>query len=372
MDIGLITLHKIVNYGSVLQAYATLKAVEKLGHTATLIDYYNERMHLLGMAKRIKYKKELFKKNIPARLAAQCIMLPSYVHRFHIFKRFWRKYYRLTENTYGSFDELAENPPIFDIYCTGSDQVWNSGWNECIDRAFFLDFIPKNKQCFAYAASFGKPELDISEKAETAELLRKYGSLSVREASGVEILRDLGFEGALNVLDPTLLLNYDDWKPMISDRFKKKRYVMVYNLNRDSRIDKLAKRLAKAKNLPVYTICYSYHEKLSRCGKTYCCPKPEDFLSMIYNAEYVVTDSFHCTAFSINFSKKFLSVYPQKFGTRLQSIIELCGLDNRVADENTDISAADVNIDFDDVNKRLMPERIKAFDYIKSALDKST
>lgn len=369
MEIGLITMHKIVNYGSVLQSYATLFTFNRLGHNTTIIDYYNERMHLLGMAKRIKNKKEVFKKHPAVRFAAQCVMLPSYIHRFHTFKKFWKKYYNLTDTTYSSFEELCKAPPIFDIYCTGSDQVWNSGWNEFIDRAFFLDFIPKDKKCFAYAASFGKSALDENEKTETTELLKKYGALSVRESSGVNILNELGFKDAVNVLDPTLLLNLNDWKPMISNRFKNKKYIMVYNLNRNPEIDRLAQKLSQSKNLPIYSICYAYHDKIKRKGKVYCCPDVEDFLSMIFNAEYVITDSFHCTAFSINFGKKFITVYPQKFNTRLQSIIELCGLESRVAASSAAYTAADEGIDYDKVYKRLELERKRAIEFINKSIN---
>lgn len=369
MDIGLITMHKIVNYGSVLQAYATARTFDKLGNHTVIIDYYNERMHLLGMAKRIKDKKEIFKKHPAVRFAAQCVMMPSYIRRFHTFKKFWKKYYTLTDTTYKNFDELYKTPPLFDVYCTGSDQVWNSVWNECTDKAFFLDFIPKDKKCFAYAASFGKSALTEGEKEETKRLLKKYSRISTREDSGVSILNDLGFTDCVSVLDPTLLLDLNDWRPMISNRFKGKKYIMVYNLNRDPVINELAQKLAKDKNLPVYSVCYAYHDKIKRKGKIYCCPAVEDFLSMLYNAEYVITDSFHCTAFSVNFGKKFVTVYPQKFNTRLQSIINLCGLENRVAVSPDDYRIADEYIDYGKVYEKLEAERKRAAEFIEEAVN---
>ncbi len=365
--IDVITLHRIVNYGSVLQAYATQAVLTQKGYEVEFIDYYPERMHMLGMLKRIKNKSNLLRRNILVRTVARIIMLPSYIQRFGVFKKFLKKYLKMTPKTYQTEEELEEDIPQADIYCTGSDQVWNTGWNEKIDYPFFLKFVPKNKKCIAIAASFGKSELEDWEKEETKELLSKYSALSMRELSGVKIAKDLGFEDAINILDPTLLLNGEEWSQLASDKYSNQDYVFVYNLNRNKKIDAYVQKLAKEKKLKIYYVSYCLHEFYKK-GKMKCNVKVEDFLSLIKNAKYVVTDSFHATAFSINFNTQFMIVFPEKYSTRVESILKITGLEERIVKDCNNTQLMDSIIDFSDANKILNEQRKIAYKYIESVL----
>lgn len=366
MKIAVITLHRIVNYGSVLQTYATQKILENLGQKVEIIDYIDERMTLLGMLKRLKTKKSILKNPLIC-LIAQLVMFPSYLKRFPVFWGFLKRHIKLTATKYHSFDEIQKNIPTADCYCTGSDQVWNSGWNEKIDRSFFLDFVPKDKPCFAYAASFGKKKLEDWEIPETKVLLKKYFAISCREKAGTEILANLGIASE-HVLDPTLLVNADDWKRIASNRFSNQKYVFVYNLNRSARIDEVASQLSKEKNLPIYTVSYCYHEVFSRKGKVFVCPEVEDFLSLIANADTVVTDSFHATVFSINFSRNLYVVYPENFSSRLASIVELLGLNRRVVCGNSENNLDRLPIDYTLVQQRLNAERQKSIHFLEQCI----
>ncbi len=366
MKVALITLHRIVNFGSVLQAYATQKILENLGQKVEIIDYIDERMTMLGMLKRLKTKKKILKNPIVC-LFAQLVMLPSYLKRFHVFGGFLKRHINLTVTKYHSFEEIQNNVPVADCYCTGSDQVWNSEWNEKIDKVFFLGFVPKNKPCFAYAASFGKKKLENWEIPETRALLQKYFAISCRENAGTEILASLGISSE-QVLDPTLLLNSDDWKKVASKRFANQKYVFVYNLNRSTRIDEVASQLSKEKNIPIYTVSYCYHEVFSRKGKVFVCPEVEDFLSLIANADTVVTDSFHATAFSVNFGRNLYVVYPENFSSRLSSIIELLGLNHRVVYENGERDINRLPIDYTLVQQRLNHERQKSISFLERCI----
>ena len=362
--IEVITLHRIVNYGSVLQAYATQYIMEKIGFNVEFVDYYPERMHILGMLKRIKGKNEKLKKSFLLRTLARIIIFPSYLKRFYVFKKFIKEKLNLSKTVYKTKEQLEKDIPQADFYCTGSDQVWNTGWNEKIDEPFFLNFAPKDKICFSYASSFGKSQLEEWEKKKTKELLGKYKYLAMREKSGVQILNDLGIKEGINVLDPTLLLTKDDWNSLISDKYKNKKYIFMYNINRNAKLDEYAKKLSKKKKIPVITVSYQFHD-FFKFGKVKVNPKVQDFLSLIANAEYVLTDSFHCTAFSINFNKNVLIAYPEKFSTRLASIVEITGLTNRVIDDYDDISICERNINFDYANEQLKKERDKSIQYIK-------
>ena len=128
-----------------------------------------------------------------------------------------------------------------------------------------------------------------------------------------------------------------------------------------------AENLSKKTGLKVRFLSYQLHEFYKK-GKIMCNPKVEDFLALIDNAKYVITDSFHATAFSINFNTPFVIVYPEKYSTRLQSILKITGLENRVAQDENDLDVVKREIDFEKVNKRINIEREKSLSWLKESL----
>ncbi|AFA48114.1 polysaccharide pyruvyl transferase family protein [Acetobacterium woodii] len=365
--VGIITQHRVVNYGSVLQAYALQKKVEDLGYECEVIDYYPERFTPTGMVKRIKTKSKKLEKSLLLRTIARVIIFPSYIIRFKMFFNFMKSRINLSKKTFRSIEELENYKFDYDIYCTGSDQVWNYGWNEKIEYPYFLSFAPVNRTKISYAASFGKSSLLDCEIDETKRLLSRYNHITVRELSGVEIINALGICGSTNVLDPTLLLTGNEWREISSNKYKDDKYILIYNLNRNEKIDNYAKTLSKKTGLEVRYISYQLHE-FYKNGKMYCNNKVEDFLSLIDNAQYVITDSFHVTAYSLNFNKEFVIVYPGKYSTRLQSILEILGLTNRVAKDKNDMTVVEEKINYKKVNHILNDERSRSLDWLREAL----
>ena len=364
--VEIITLQRVPNYGSVLQAYATEEVVESLGYDVELINYKPSRMKISGMLKNIKEKSGLLKKSILVRSIARVIMLPSYIKRFYTFNRFVEKYLKMTLKEYSNVEELRENLPIADVYVTGSDQVWNSEWNGEIDKALFLDFVPKDKKCISYASSFGKEKLDDAEKKITKELLEKYKNISTRELSGKRILSGLSYNSDV-VLDPTFLLDSEKWNLIASKRYENKKYVLVYNLNRNKKIDEYAMKVSRETNLPIYYITYSLHDFYKR-GKMKCSVPVEDFLSLVKNASFVITDSFHATAFSINYNRDFMIVFPDKFSSRVKSILKIVGLENRIIKNIEDISLVYERINYEKVNRLIEIERNNSIKWLQDAL----
>lgn len=365
--IGIITQHRVVNYGSVLQAYALQQKILELGYGCEVIDYYPERFTPTGMLKRIKNKGKVFQNPI-IRLAAQIIIIPSYWKRFRVFFDFLNANVKMSKKVYKIYEDLQDENFEYDIFCTGSDQVWNYGWNEKIEYPYFLGFASDEKRKISYAASFGKSQLVDFEIEETKKLLLRYNSLSLREKSGVDIVSNLGIDGATHVVDPTLLLDGNEWRSISSGKYKNEKYILIYNLNRNKKIDNYAKNLSKKTGFKIKYLSYQLHE-FYKAGKMYCNPKVEDFLALIDNAEFVITDSFHATAFSLNFNTQFIIVYPEKYSTRLQSVLELTGLTDRVAQNENDMSVSERIIDFSKVNCIISDERMKSKNWLKNALD---
>ena len=364
--VELITLHRVPNYGSVLQAYATQKIIEKNGYECEIINYFPKRMYISAMLRRIKNKSNRLKKSLFLRTIARIIIFPSYLIRFSSFKKFYN-HLNMTKKEYKSNEEIIENLPYADIYCTGSDQVWNSEWNEGVDKAMFLDFVPKGKRKIAISASFGKKELNLNEIDITKELLLKYDKISLREKSGVDIMNKLGIHNTINILDPTLLLSNEEWSQIASKKYINEDYILVYNLNRNKNIDKYAENLSSKTGLKIKYLSYQLHEFYKK-GKMYCNPRVEDFLALIKNAKFIITDSFHGTAFSLNFEKDFIIVYPEKYSTRIQSILSILGLEDRVAKNEDDLKVSEKKIDYALITNKLIEERKKSLEWINNSL----
>lgn len=363
MKIDIITLHRVRNYGSSLQTLATQNYFEQKDCKAEIIDYYPERYTSLGLLKRLKNKSEKLASNPILLFGARCVISVSYVKKKLVFDSFLKKYIKMTPRTYRTEKELLENVPEADAYCTGSDQVWNSYWNEGVDRPLYLSFVSESAYKFSYAASIGTSKLSDEEKSQVVPLLREYRHITVRENNGVEILSDAGIDGAAQMLDPTLLFKANEWGKYTSDKFRNKKYVVTYNLHHDKKIDEYADKIASEKNLKVFNISYNLHD-IIRNGKLKWCPTVGEYLGLIRDAQYVVTDSFHATVFSLLFHTNFMVIYPEKASSRLRSILKLTGLDERGCDNMPDVRLADKNIDFSETDAVLAAERKNTEKYI--------
>ena len=365
--VSLLTLHRTGNYGSVLQALATQLVLEDMGFDVTVVDYYPNRNKISSMLKGLKAKKPLFERNPLALAAARAILLPSYLKRRRTFDRFIESNLNLSEHTYWNTSDFANHPLAADYYVTGSDQVWNSAWNGGIDEILFLSFTSDDACRLSFSSSFGKESLEEGEKARTRQLLERYRHVTVREDSGVRIAHSLGIENARQVLDPTLLLSSDDWERYCSDARPKGDYILMYNINHNKRLDRFAQSLSKRQGLPVYYVSYQLHDVFKR-GHMRCCVPVGDFLSRVRTARYVICDSFHCAAYSVNFNREFAIIMPERFGTRLSSFARIMGLEDRIVPENG-LEVFDKPIDWNEVNGRLSLERARSLEAIHEIFD---
>lgn len=367
--ISIITLHRAENYGSVLQAYALQKKIEDLGHEVEILDYHPERYTNAGKLRRLKDKSTKFQNPILL-LLAKILIYPSYIRKNRIFKEFINTYLHLSSKSFATNDGAKKNVPDADIYCTGSDQVWNSLWNEGVEKTLYLDFVPKGKMCFSYAASIGLSDIDENEKNEVVRLLDKYEFISVREDSGVDILKGIGRKDVVQTLDPTLLLNKEEWEEIADNDIVTSHYVLTYNLHHDPRIDRYADMLAKKYNLIVRNISYNWHDVV-RKGHLDWCPKVERFLLLIKNADYVVADSFHATVFSIIFERPFVTITPEVASSRISSVLKLLGIPEHNLQEFSDTKIIETPIDYMHVKRLLDVEKQKSMNFLKNVLSSS-
>lgn len=361
MKIDIVTLHRAQNYGSVLQAFALQKQIEKLGHQAYILDYYPERYTNKGLLKRLKNKSSRFN-NPLVLLIAKLLIYPSYLKKGIQFNKFMH-YLNLEKPSFATNEEGMGRFTDADAYCAGSDQIWNSHWNEGVEKVLFLDFVPKGKLCLSYAASIGLSNIPANEIDETKLLLDKFEFLSLREDKGVELVRELGRTDAVQCLDPTLLMSKEEWSQYADDSYKGKEYVLTYNLHHDPEIDKCAKAIASKYHLQIRNISYNWHD-IIRHGHLDWCPTVEGFLGLIKNAKYVVADSFHATAFSIIFEKPFVVITPEVASSRLSSLLKMLGLDDHNINKFTSLKVIEQPIDYIRVKSIIVTKQRESISFL--------
>lgn len=368
MVINVITRHAPTNYGSLLQAIATQRVIINLGHECRIINYIPKcetgvRMAITQLEQKTKWRRNPIKKAIYLMVAEPETLLME--------RKFlaMRKKYLLMGPCCATTGELkklyAEKKD--EVFLTGSDQVWGPISTGHYDPTYFLDFVPKSSRKLAFAASFGKAIFDEQTLKEYRVLLKKYDSLAVRENVAVELLKKMDIS-AKQVLDPTLLMDADAWSEYVKPMKKPEKYVLVYQIHANSDLDHYAVKFAEKAELPLLRVSPLLHQA-KRSGKFVYCPDISGFLDLVKNATYLVTDSFHGTAFAINFNTQFVEVLPNTgTSSRNQSILELTGLTDRIVRDLNDFSYIDQEIDFKEANEKIGTSRIESIRILEEML----
>ena len=359
MKIEIITMHGVQNYGSALQAFATKKLLEKHHCQVVFIDYVQKHLlpeNIVGT----------WAKGNPLKAIA---IFPTTVKWKKVFYEFCTQNLDLTKKRYTGIEDFADYQSDADAFCTGSDQVWNSIWNRGIDYPLYLSFIPKNKYKFALSASFGQEWLSEEEVSLTKPYIDQYKRIAVREVSGLDILsKQYGYKNAIQLCDPTISLSGDDWRKYSSAKKINGDYILIYNLNRSKAFDKYAKKLSELTGLKLVRFCTRY-DQFYRCGKSILVPEVFDFISLIDGAKYVLTDSFHATAFSMNLNTEPICIYPKDFGGRLDSFLKLVKSEHRHIRNYDDFDVINRPVDFKVVNQILANERDRINCYVDNVLN---
>ena len=368
MVVNVITRHAPTNYGSLLQAIATQRVIMNLGHECRIINYIPKcetgvRMAITQLEQKTKWRRNPIKKAIYLMVAEPETLLMD-----RKFLAMRKKYLLMGPRcaTTGELKKLyAEKKD--EVFLTGSDQVWGPISTGHYDPTYFLDFVPKSSRKLAFAASFGKAIFDEQTLKEYRVLLKKYDSLAVRENVAVELLKKMDIS-AKQVLDPTLLMDADAWSEYVKPMKKPEKYVLVYQIHANSDLDHYAVKFAEKAELPLLRVSPLLHQA-KRSGKFVYCPDISGFLDLVKNATYMVTDSFHGTAFAINFNTQFVEVLPNTgTSSRNQSILELTGLTDRIVRDLNDFSYIDQEIDFKEANEKIGTSRIESIRILEEML----
>ena len=368
--LGIITIHKIHNYGSVLQAYALQQVCEEMGFKVEIIDYnFPNKFHADN-----KYKTQGdTQPNEPKWV--KMLFAKALMRQHKGIDTFVKKFQHLSSKSYSSPDELEAQAPAYDVYITGSDQLWNPRFCNG-DPAFMLHFDPDNALIISYAASIGANAIPDDLNPRYKELLSRYAHISVRENSGRQVVKDILGKDAEVVLDPTLLLNRDEWNRIaVPDRLFKKKYVLCYYLNYTFNsfpyVDQLADYMQKQTGFEILRVSRPPHKLFTshmhyRVGAT-----PEEFLALVRDSEMVLTTSFHGTAFAVNYGKPVFTIVKDRNASdsRQVSLVENLGLEKQILSITDAFPTQErFSYDVEDEQRRLQELRQQSLDYLNRAL----
>ena len=351
MKIGILThYYNSLNFGGMLQSYALVAYLKKKGYDAEQVSYaFSSAPFIKPDIKTDKVQKK--HENIVLRLIKRVFRALRfrliYKPREQFYSNYkkneiagraesFAKFQNAVPHSEKAFNKenitaAAEN---YDCLITGSDQVWNFAW---FNPAFFLDFQNCGAKRIAYAASAGKSVFCDDEKAYLKRTLKEFDAISVREADLVPTLNSITeTDTTVQTVDPTLLLGAEDWNEIAAPRLVKEKYLFCYFLNNDENLSKLARKFAKKHKLVIATIPFpgiEYNAEDIKFGKyRFDAADPADFISLVKYADYVFTDSFHATVFSLLYGKQFLS-FPRSdaksMGSRLLTLTEMFGCKER-------------------------------------------
>ncbi|HNS21380.1 MAG TPA: polysaccharide pyruvyl transferase family protein [Sedimentisphaerales bacterium] len=358
-------MHRPLNVGSALQAYALQRSIEKLGAQSKIIDYvYPNAFHRQAS---LKSRTVHFVNGRLKRLLGQ--------GKFELFEQrfdaFLHDMLHLT-SLYPTPEALQSNPPDFDVYVAGSDQVWRASYTQG-DPSFFCAFAPVGARLISYASSFGVARVEEKYHAAYREYLRRFAYVSVREREAVDLVRAIAGREATLVLDPTLLLGGKEWEDLMPEIDLGDPYVLCYgNSYSDEYVMNLALHARKVLGLRVvWVFGRPWHRFRRRIDHVFDIG-PLEFLTWVKHASLVLTQSLHGTIFALNFRRPFYSIHQtaKTANTRQMSLLRRLNCEDRGLEVGQPFPEGDpFSVDHDDIHGHLNALREESIDYLKTSLD---
>ena len=361
MRVGISTYHSANNYGTCLQCYALMHLVEQAGYDCDVINYQGEKLS----------NSPVMRKGIVAWLTNFCVSTGSrQLKRLSEknFNNFRQKHFHLSSPvTAADLSKLTEH---YDLFISGSDQVWNPYICGC-PSLYLQEFVRGKTKRGSYAASFGISALPEMEQERFKRDFEQFDFLAVREPEGAQIIRDLTDKEAAVVLDPTLLLTAEEWQVLEEPLNIKKPFIFVYMLGASSRMLRFATKLKRKVRMPLVFCPFPVGKP--PISRWYPFISPARWLWLMRNASYVVTNSFHGTAFALNYEKEFFIDISNNLSTlssRIMRLLSLTGQEKRVigqgAEENVNVS-----IYYPPIREALAQERKQSRIYLMNMLTQS-
>lgn len=370
--IGLLTFHYSHNFGGNLQAYATQKVVSDLGVECEIIDYRIEKKEKNKIGVLGNYLNLVKTKKNRKYTLSRLLKKDDFRSRNNRFEDFRKKYLNISKEIYRYEEELQETQGKYDLFISGSDQIWNPT-NYTYTDAFYFSFLKEGDKRISYASSLGVSYIPAVRSERIKELLERFNLLSCREEQGCKVISELVDRKVENVIDPTLLIDRSNWfKEETNRKLVDEEYIVCYCLSSErSFIDKI-KQFNKDKNYKIISI-FPMVETPKECYERYDIG-PIEFVNLIKHSKGVITDSFHGMLFSINFNKPFLIGLKDgdsklNDNSRKLDVLKLLELEDRVLTKDSKLDNKYFNIDYSCINIKLEELRKKSINYLKRGIE---
>ena len=347
-----ITFQNADNYGAMLQAYGLQKALLNEGFENEIIDYRSNYLDK-PWSKRALVTKGFIRYLLG--IAYYIVRFPR-IKKFNLFRS---EQLKLTNRL--NKRELITLNEKYNFFIVGSDQVWNYLITNN-DKAYHLDFVSNRYKKISYAASFGLDIIPDHLVEDYRTSLLDFSFINVREERAVEIVKELTGRAGILTLDPCFLLKQTDWDKIVVE-VSIKNYLLVYQTTLSSEVLNMAEIVAKERNLRIITIPFP----LGRLIKSSICltAGPREWLGLLKNADFIVTDSFHGSVFSIIYNKPFYVAITEG-GSRIRSLLKIFGLENRLISKKKSTKSGD-DIDWGIVNQILLIEKSKSLQILTNS-----
>ncbi|MDO2377540.1 polysaccharide pyruvyl transferase family protein [Rhodococcus sp. DMF-1] len=346
--IGILTRHVYPNYGSLLQCRALEGALASLGAAPHVIDYFPHTDRPLRLAAS-RLRESRVRSSAAKSAVYLAVQTPNMATMSLRFRKFQRRYLTLTPTCEDETGVLSLSDDV-DLVLTGSDQVWNSVHGQ-LDPVYFLDGQKPDKK-HSYAASFGSNAPSWADAHRVASWLEDFTSVSVRERSAQAALEAMGIPSRVDV-DPVLLHGREYWTEFSSSYPPVgSRYILVYQLHNTPGFKEKLAAIRRRHNLPVRRVTPDAKMLMENRASDYLVD-PAKFVALFRDASYVVTDSFHGTAFSLAFGRPLYALLPQSNSTRNEDLLASVGL-TRLASALDDVPVEDPHYDADDIAAQLL------------------
>ena len=363
MKICLVTLHSTTNYGGILQCYANQKILENFGDV-----------------KILNYRNKFFKKQTQLvrfgmqprdilRIAKDLCRLYSRYRTINKFQEFINS--RLNLHAFND-SQLSDLVDEFDVFIVGSDQVWNPkilGEKNEFDDIYLLNFV-KDKRKVSYASSIGSYEVSNGDKLISA--LSSFNYLSLREKDSANSISKILDREVSHVLDPSLLYDKKDWTSMLnlsSSNNNNNKYIFLYAIKKDKIFVEAVNSFSEKLGIDVIIVDQDPFIGFN-VTRHYKSASPKLFLSLLLNAELIITNTFHGTSFAVNFEKSFYTITPPSSPNRIISFLSSVGLSDRLISNKNQLNKIyhDQQQDFTEARQKLAKLRNLSLEYLNRAL----
>lgn len=323
MNVGIITFQDSLNYGATLQTYALWKYVTNMGHECEIIRLYRPSFAVYRSSLKFKPLRQKKRTLMPS---VRRFLKDIFCRKTEVTKEYRIKFEDFNSQInfskpYYSVDDLYNAPPHYDLYITGSDQVWNPEFGFCMEP-YFLTFAPSGSKKISYASSIGINALNKEELKKYGEWLSSYKAISVRERTAVKFLSPICEQIVVQVCDPCMLLLNNVWNDLAILPNHKKPYILLYTVGNIRELEEYAQKISQESGIELIFLCRNPQKGFY--GKCEINAGPKEFIGYIKNASLVLSNSFHATLFSIILNSNYYAYVPQSSnrGSRIVDLLD--------------------------------------------------